>query len=279
MYDKNPLVSVIVPCFNQAAFLDDALQSVLDQVYTNWECIIINDGSTDNTKTKSEYWTKLDARFGYLEQVNYGVSTARNNGIKTAKGSYILPLDADDKIGKDYLHQAVKAFIQNKNLKLVYCKAAKFGAISGAWNLKPFSRFNLAISNIIFSSALFKRDDWQKIGGYDKNMTQGLEDWEFWIHLLKYGGDVVQLNKVGFYYRIKDDSRNRQVTANDKKLLKEYLSVKHADFFVEQLGSFHAYMYQGIEENKNLKSELRSRKHALKILFSPIINFFKLKGF
>ena len=95
----NTKVSVIVPCYNQAQYLDEALQSILNQSFTDWECIVVNDGSKDNTEFISNEWIKKDSRFKYVYQDNGGLSNARNVGIKKAEGEFILPLDADDKIG------------------------------------------------------------------------------------------------------------------------------------------------------------------------------------
>ena len=91
-----PKVSVIVPCYNQGEYLADALESVLYQTFTDWECIIVNDGSSDNTEEVANKFCELDKRFKYISQTNQGVSAARNNGIKASSGTYILPLDGDD---------------------------------------------------------------------------------------------------------------------------------------------------------------------------------------
>src|SRR5687768_10004937 len=91
-----PLVSIIVPCFNQAEFLNETLQSVLSQTISDWECIIINDGSKDNSEEIALPWVDKDKRFKYLKQENRGVCAARNKGISEANGKYILPLDGDN---------------------------------------------------------------------------------------------------------------------------------------------------------------------------------------
>jgi glycosyltransferase involved in cell wall biosynthesis len=77
----NPKISVIVPCYNQAIYLDECLQSVLDQTHENWECIIVNDGSTDHTEETAKKWTEKDARFIYIYKKNGGLSSARNAGL------------------------------------------------------------------------------------------------------------------------------------------------------------------------------------------------------
>ena len=88
-------VSIIVPCFKQAMYLPETLDSVLLQTYSNWECIIVNDGSPDNTDEVVERYVNQDTRFKYVKQQNRGLSTARNIGIERSRGEYILPLDAD----------------------------------------------------------------------------------------------------------------------------------------------------------------------------------------
>lgn len=106
----NPLVSIIVPCYNQAQYLPEALQTVLEQTYQNWECIIVNDGSPDNTELVAKEWLAKDSRFKYIYKENGGLSSARNVGIENSKGEFILPLDADDKISNNYLEECVLKF-------------------------------------------------------------------------------------------------------------------------------------------------------------------------
>ncbi|MBI9042252.1 glycosyltransferase family A protein [Lutibacter sp.] len=236
---NNPKISIIIPCYNQAQYLEEALQSVLNQTYTHWECIIVNDGSPDNTEQIVLEWTQKDRRFKYLYKENGGLSSARNAGIEKAQGEFILPLDADDKIGADYITLGMAAFSENSELKVVYCKAEKFGTESGMWNLKPFSFENLAQENMIFCTALFKKEDWKRVNGYDLNMKFGFEDWEFWISVLKDGGTVKCLNKVCFYYRIKKASMLKDLNSKTVKYSYNYLALKHTSFFIDYLGSFN----------------------------------------
>lgn len=253
------LVSIIVPCYNQAQYLDEALQSVIEQTYQHWECIIVNDGSPDNTEEVASKWLDKDERFKYLYQENGGLSSARNFGITNAKGNFILPLDADDRISADYIELAINSFKEDPTLKLVYCKAEKFGDEEGLWVLPPFSLIDLCRINMIFCTAFFKKSDWELVGGYDVNMIYGWEDWEFWISLLKEGGKVKCIDKVGFYYRIKSDSMLKRINQEKSNYIFEYLSIKHADFFVKQYGSF-AHLNNVINQIQdknalNLKSE------------------------
>ncbi|QCX53435.1 glycosyltransferase family A protein [Elizabethkingia sp. JS20170427COW] len=241
-----PLISVIVPCYNQAQYLDECLQSVLDQTYPNWECIIVNDGSPDNTEEIAEQWTAKDSRFIYLKKENGGLSSARNAGIEIAKGEWILPLDCDDKIGNQYLELAEKEF--DKGYTLIYCEAEFFGEKTGKWELPKFSLENLAKDNCIFCTALFKKEDWIKIGGYDEKMIYGLEDWEFWIHLLKSEkNEVYRISKILFYYRIKSQSMIKNLQNEKWHQMVFNIEKKHYDFFYSRYGHIH---YLGIEKEK-----------------------------
>ncbi len=273
----NDLVSIIIPCFNQAQYLPETLSSVLNQTYNKWECIIVNDGSIDNTEQVAQQWTKKDNRFSYVFKPNTGVSDTRNTGIKAAKGTLILPLDADDKIGENYLELAVNAFKEDSNLKLFYSNAEKIGQEQGIWKLEPFSLKRLALSNMIFCSAVFRKKEWERVGGYDTNMIHGLEDWEFWIALLKDGGNVKKTETVCFYYRIKKDSRNNSFDESQKKELIDYITAKHAQFYNKILGN-HIELHKKMIQNKKKMLHLqKSKKNAFNVLSNYLlgINIFK----
>jgi glycosyltransferase involved in cell wall biosynthesis len=269
----NAKVSIIVPCYNQAQYLDEALQSVLYQTYTNWECIIVNDGSSDNTQEITEKWIAKDCRLRYLFQENLGLCSARNLGISYAIGEFVLPLDADDIIAKDYVNLALQSFEKDSSLKVVYCKAEKFGDESGLWKLPSFSLYNLSRNNLIFCSAFFRKKDWELVGGFDTNMVYGWEDWEFWIAILKNGGNVKQLNEVGFYYRIKSNSMLRIINQENEKKMLSYLSVKHADFFVKQYGSFASMNHALMEEKNNNEVNLKSEKFVIDVFCKRFFGF------
>ncbi|MDI6034174.1 glycosyltransferase family A protein [Flavobacterium sp. LB2P84] len=270
---KNQLITIIVPCYNQAQYLEEALQSVLDQTYTDWECIIVNDGSPDQTEEVAKKWVDKDSRFKYVYKENGGLSSARNFGIEYTRGEFILPLDADDKISTDYISLAIAAFENDASLKVVYCKAERFGDEVGIWRLQPFSLLDLARDNMIFCSAMYKKADWELVGGYDVNMIYGLEDWEFWIAILKNGGDVKCLDEVGFYYRIKTNSMIKKLDIEKRKYSLDYISIKHADFFVEQFGSFFELNNTIINTKNENTNKLKSEKFVIDVFCNTFLGF------
>ncbi len=263
---SNNLVSIVIPCYKQSQYLDEVLQSVLDQVYVIWECIIVSDGSPDNTEEVVKGWVAKDSRFKYFYKENGGLSSARNFGIEHAQGEFILPLDADDRIGSSYIDLAIESFYNNDSLKLVYCKAEKFGEEFGEWTLQPFSIYDICRFNMIFCSAVFRKKDWVFAGGYDINLIYGLEDWEFWISILKNGGDVKCLNYVGFYYRIRNNSMARIINIEERKFSQNYIARKHIEFFITNYDILNG-------NRKNISNQLKSEKFIINLFTKKFFGF------
>ncbi len=205
-------VSVIVPCYKQAEYLSETLDSVFTQTYQNWECVIVNDGSPDNTEEIAKKYLVKDRRFKYVSQENKGLSSARNTGIAHSEGEYILPLDADDKIGSTYLEKAIARFEEVPETKLVYCKAELFGKINCYWDLEDYDYEKFIWNNCIFCTAMFRRSDYDLTDGYNMNMVHGNEDWDFWLSLLKKNDVVYRIEEVLFYYRVKEISMRTRLT-------------------------------------------------------------------
>lgn len=207
-----PKVSIIIPCYNQAQYLHEVLDSVLGLGYQIWECIIVNDGSLDNTEEVAKHFCEKDNRFKYIYKENGGVSAARNTGIKSSSGEFILPLDADDLIGPDFIDKALQRFNNFPDTKLVYCKAQLFGDRIGDWNLDAYNYETLLFENIIFCTAMYRKKDYSETTGYNENMIKGYEDWDFWLTFLSESDIVYTIPEVCFFYRIRDQSRQGSLT-------------------------------------------------------------------
>lgn len=230
---KSTLVSIIVPCYNQAIYLSETLDSVLNQIYNNWECIIVNDGSTDNTKDVALSYCNRDSRFLYIEQENAGLSAARNAGVIRSRGEFILPLDSDDKIAPAYIYKAVECFEKDDSLKIVYCRAAFFGKRYGEWMLPTYSFEKLLGQNCIFCSALYRRLDFDLVGGYKLNMKYGYEDWDFWLSILENGGNVYKIDEILFFYRIRKKSMARSLDIEKIKYLRHRIWENHRELYAQ----------------------------------------------
>ncbi|HMG81448.1 MAG TPA: glycosyltransferase family A protein [Ferruginibacter sp.] len=212
MNERSNMISIIVPCYNYGHYVVEMLNSVVEQTYTNWECIIINDGSTDNSKQIIENYIKDDKRFTFINSENAGVSVARNMAIAQAKGKYIFPLDADNKLYPDCLLKCITVFEKEPATKLVHTEAQLFGDENRLWQLPSYDYKTMLHYNMVDNSCLFLKEDFNRVGGYRINMVNGLEDWDFFIALLApYSNDqVVKINEPLYYYRV--DKRSRRST-------------------------------------------------------------------
>lgn len=203
-----PIVSIIVPSYNQGQFLQDALDSVLAQTYANWECIIVNDGSEDNTKEIALSYCHQDSRFHYIEQPNQGVSVARNNAIKASHGDFILPLDGDDKLGASFLENAINCMTSCPQMTLVYSRVGNFDNVSEEIFFPEYKYEDFIWANCIVNTAMYRRADYERTIGYNPNMKDGLEDWDFWLSLLSEESLVYRIDEILFFYRFRVGSRN-----------------------------------------------------------------------
>lgn len=230
-----PLVSVIIPCFNQGLVINEAVASIRRQSFADLEIIIINDGSTDS------YTNELLAGYGREEHVrvitteNRGLAAARNRGIREAIGKYILPLDSDDKIGQGYVEKAVTVLEQNPDVGIVYCRATLFGAVETDWDLPEYSLQQMLIDNIIFCSAFFRREDWLSVGGYDEGMVYGWEDYSFWLSLIEQGRKVHQIPEKLFSYRVASNSMVRTKEKWQKIEMFKRIYLQHQTIFSDNI--------------------------------------------
>ena len=229
----NPVVSVIVPCYNHAQYLPETLQSVLDQKFQDWECIVVNDGSPDNTEEVAQAWCKKDARFKYLKKENGGLSDTRNYGINHAIGELILPLDADDKISPEYLEEAVRTFREQPDVKVVYSNRILFGTRNEKQTPPPFRFEDMLTENRIPPAGIYRKADYLKTPGYNKNMVKGLEDWDFWLSLIQPTDKVIKLDGYHFLYRTKDVSMLTSITKEQNEQLLLQIFKNHVPLFLE----------------------------------------------
>ncbi len=229
-----PLVSVVIPVYNMEEFLEETLDSVLSSDYPNFEVIVMDDGSKDRSLEIAESYKSRYENVRVYTQANSGVATARNHAISKAGGVYILPVDADNRISKELIHSAVDILESDLEVKVVCPRAEFFGDRSGEWVLPPFSLSLLARKNMMDTCAVYRKSEWERIGGYCAEIV-AREDWEFWISMLKDGGKVVKLPEIGLFYRVREQSK-RVTDRLLKKHVIDVLNRRHPDFFERELG-------------------------------------------
>ena len=196
-------ISVIIPCYNQAHFLQEAVESIVNQSYKNFEIIIVNDGSPDNT---SEVANNLIKKYPYcairlLEKENEGLAEARNFGIKTSKGNWILPLDSDDIIVSTFLENALEIIKKSSLVNLVFSNMQEFGYRNGEWIPGEYSKKVILEWNVFPYCSLFKRELFFATNGYYKGIPWGAEDWNFWLDLSRIGLVPKRISQKLFLYR------------------------------------------------------------------------------
>ncbi|HPO73378.1 MAG TPA: glycosyltransferase family A protein, partial [Armatimonadota bacterium] len=181
-----PCFSVIIPAYNRARFLPECLESVLAQTFTDWECIIVDDGSTDGTRELVAEYVRRDSRFRYHWQENAGASAARNAGIERARGEWIAFLDSDDWYYPDALahfHAAASRFAE---VQIVcgyldcHIAARDEPAISVADAFHAMTYFREGIPPLSMSSAAVTPRVIAEAGGFSSAYGTA-EDTEFWI--------------------------------------------------------------------------------------------------
>lgn len=236
-------VSVIIPCYNQGHYLDEAVDSVLNQTFQDFEIIVVNDGSTDEA-TNSLLAEYRRPRTKVVHTENQGLAMARNNGIREAVGEYILPLDADDRIVPTYLEKAAPLLDSQPDVGIVYCMAETFGAVKGPWFAADFSIRRMLLGNLIFCSALFRREDWQVVGGYNSGMVHGWEDWDFWLSLIERGRGVHRIPDVLFYYRVAEGSMAKSMDVTKKVDMHMQIVRRHKDLYIENMRPLLALYYR-----------------------------------
>jgi len=194
---QKPVVSVIVPCYNYGHLLAETLDSLQKQTFTNWECIVVDDGSTDNTKEVVAEFLSRDKRYSYIYQTNAGLSAARNTGILGSKGEFIQLLDADDLIAENKLLNQLSLLKTNAEISIVYSEVRYFKSENPAehfyslnndalpW-MKAYTTqiaFTTALmQNNLFAvnCALFRKEIVSTCGLFNTQL-KSVEDWEFWV--------------------------------------------------------------------------------------------------
>lgn len=245
-------ISVIIPCYNDGAFLTEAVNSVLACSYPDLELIIVNDGSTDvgTLNILNEYEKQ---GLIILSHSNSGLAFTRNRGIKHAKGEYILPLDADNKIKRGYIEQSV-SILDEGLYDIVYAKPLFFGEDipDRKFATHNFDADKLFMSNYIDACAVYKKTVWAVVGGYDEKMpSQGNEDWEFWLNSYIHGFKFQFIDAELYEYRITRSSMIAGVSKQKTDAVRNYMINKHIDQYREQFMKLNKYKLFYLNDQRN----------------------------
>jgi len=279
-------VSIIIPTYNHAKYICDAIDSALNQTYKNIEVIVVDDGSTDNTKTIID--EKYNNKITYIHQSNQGVSMARNTGIKDSIGTWILTVDADDWIDPQYIEHAIKKINDEKTIvtSRAYFVDSDLLPIDGSYpegdiDLSKTKLHKLVKENYVVTTSLFSKYMWKLTGGYDEFLHIA-EDWEFWINLVKNGANVIYIegDKPYLKYRmhknkqsdkLKHQLNNTISYVNNKHNVQRILDI--SSLYVNILGSEcdHAdlisYLYSNLSMLDIRKNLFLKKSNLVKALY------------
>lgn len=264
-------ISVIVPCYNQGRFLSETLNSVLEQSFSEWDLIVVDDGSTDDSADIAKSYAAADSRIRYVRQENAGPSAARNKGVSLASAPLLFFLDGDNMILPKFLEIGVEYMESHAECVLFNSRATYFGGKTGEFRLRYTSYQDLLVDNSIDCACIVRREDFCRIGGFDEKL-RGYEDWEFFIRLLYHHDTVYQDPRQLFLYRVSDNPGSVNLHAkahNDEKTM--YIYRKHIDKYEEYFGTPFHVTHEYHRLGKELEGILSSRKYKVgKWILAPL---------
>jgi glycosyltransferase involved in cell wall biosynthesis/peptidoglycan/xylan/chitin deacetylase (PgdA/CDA1 family)/SAM-dependent methyltransferase len=251
-----PTVSVVIPCHNLGAYVDEAVQSVLDQTYRDFEIILIDDGSTDPV-TQNLFTSYVRPKTRILRTPNQGLARTRNLGIREAQGRYVSCLDADDLFEPTFLERTVALLESDPAAAFASCWLTAFGESTFLWNPATCDFPHLLAEDTVCSAALMRKEAILAAGGYDPGMpAAGYEDWDLAIGMVERGLGGRILPESLFRYRVRAGSMSGDCTAPaNHAALMEYLVDKHAEAYRRHLLGALAVIEQRTAEMEAYRRE------------------------
>jgi len=261
---RQGVVSVITPCYNAGKFLRDAVDSVRAITNTPYELIVVDDGSTD-AETLA-YLDELRASGAMvLDQRNSGPASARNTGVRSSSGEFLLFLDSDNMIKPEFLVEALAAMRSNTEVGVVYARPVFFGIQEEEprFEVLPFSMDRLLVGNFIDMCSVVRRRAWESVGGLDEDRRlTGREDWEFWIRVARAGWRFHLVDKELFHYRVRENSLTTAAQGENNEQIVDYVSAKHHDIIFSRY-KYYFRLHEKVQERPVL--------FCLKTLYSKYV--------
>ncbi|MFI7484317.1 glycosyltransferase family 2 protein [Kocuria sp. M1R5S2] len=259
-----PRVSIIIPCYNDGQFLRESVMSALAQNFEELDVVVVDDGSTDKL-TQDELMSIVELpRVMVVRQSNSGPAAARNRGISLSSAQYFLPLDADDVIEPQYVELCVRILDSQQAVGAVYSRADLIGDAEGEWRLPEFDWSTILVHNLVFNACLFRRNDWEAVGGYDETMRDGREDHDYILKVLGLGRTVWRLDEVCFHYRQRHSSRNKGIGLNREQLVAASAQIfrNNIALYEDKAEELFSFIYRQHDEI----ADLRHRYAALEAM-------------
>ena len=213
-------VTVVIPCFNQGQWVDEAVLSVFEQTEGSWQVVLVDDGSTDLSTIKTLDELARWPRVRLIRQENMGLPAARNAGMTAAQGEFLVPLDADDELEPTYLEALIAVLEAQPAAAYAHCWGRYTGNLNAYWATRPFNRYQLLLSNSVLGCTLMRTEAWRAVGGYDESLVDGNEDWDLWLRFLQAGWNQVQVRQPLFRYRMHGPSMSVETLSEHEEARK-----------------------------------------------------------
>lgn len=227
----HPAVAVVIPLYNQAAFLPEAVASVFAQTYPVHECVIVDDGSTEpETDAVLSDMQRQGCRV--IRQANGGLSAARNAGVRSTTTDYFIPLDADDRLRPRFVESLVPRMHELCPRAFVYCDVQYFGSRHGTWCATDFDPRRLLLNNLCTATAVIRRDIFEQVGSYRETLNEGYEDWDLWLRFAAAGWEGKRVAEPLFEYRQHERSMRTDAEAKHQHLVRELISLQPEQFAI-----------------------------------------------
>lgn len=230
MKKSNPLISVIIPFFNQTEFLEEAIKSIYEQTSTDFEILIVDDCSTDPA-AKKLLKTLKNVKVLHTPK-NSGPAVARNLGAKHARGKFVCFLDADDKFDRTFLEKSLMILEKKSDVDFVYSFIQHFDKDDQIHpTLSPYNFFSLLFRNQLPYAALIRREAFEDVKGYNGKLNKNeSEDWDFWIRMGKNNHFGYCIEEPLFYYRKAENKRLKNVQSHYAQIVQK-LRRRHSDLY------------------------------------------------
>jgi glycosyltransferase involved in cell wall biosynthesis len=235
---STPLVSVIVPVFNGEKFLAQTIESVLNQTFTNFEIVVVDDGSTDRTAQITNEFTRKDGRIKLLKQNNLGVSAARNHGYNNSTGKFLAFLDADDVWLPDNLELKL-AKLKSGDYGLVHSGALVIDELGGQMSGKTIQGKEGNLLNGLLawretqvpgpSSILLKREVMERVGLFDDRLSTSA-DQDFFIRVAAHSS-IGRIDRITWHYRVHNSNMHKNIKSMEHDVLIVFAKAKQANLF------------------------------------------------
>jgi len=247
---RDPLVSVIVPCYNSGKTLSRTIDSVIRQTWENFEILIIDDGSTDKSTIELLGYLSTKPKIIVHSQSNKGLASARNSGFRISKGEFILPLDSDDWLDDNAIKIMLDVYNQNNRNSIIFSNIKLEGEKNGVKKTycNPFEQL---FSNQLPYCMLFPKGVFNDITGYDESLLFGLEDWDLNLRLLISGYKFTKSDNAHFHYTTAPSGMFRDITSKNFGLIFNKIRNKYV----------YNYKFKNLYKTYKLSKEIPSKRY------------------